>query len=101
MRSPSPSPDVKRLLMMHFDPGQAPEPLIYQSGTVQGKPATTAPGPWTRSLVLTDRCPPSHFDRMAKRWGARPLVERKFVPEPIGLGSRDKPLLDEPTRPRE
>ncbi len=43
---PAPSPDGKRLLMMHFRQGQAPEPLIFAIGQVEGKPATTALGLW-------------------------------------------------------
>ena len=43
---PAPSPDGKKLLMMHFRAGQAPEPLIFPLGQTAGKPATTAPGLW-------------------------------------------------------
>jgi hypothetical protein len=44
---PAPSPDGKRLLMIRFRPGQAPEPMILPLGQSEGKPATTAPGLWT------------------------------------------------------
>jgi Tol biopolymer transport system component len=43
---PAPSPDGKRLLMMHFVSGRAPEPLIFPLDQSEGKPATTAPGLW-------------------------------------------------------
>jgi hypothetical protein len=44
---PAPSPDGKRILMMHFQPGGAPEPLIFAVGNNKGEPATLAPGLWT------------------------------------------------------
>jgi hypothetical protein len=44
---PAPSPDGKRLLMMHFRSGQGPEPLIFPLEHSEGTPATTAPGLWT------------------------------------------------------
>jgi Tol biopolymer transport system component len=43
---PAPSSDGKRLLMMRFQPGKAPEPVIFPLGQSDGKPATTAPGLW-------------------------------------------------------
>ncbi len=43
---PAPSPDGKRLLMMRFQPGKAPEPMVLPIDASQGKPATTAPGLW-------------------------------------------------------
>jgi hypothetical protein len=43
---PRPSPDGKRLLMMRFRSGQAPEPLIFAVGQTEGRAATTAPGLW-------------------------------------------------------
>jgi hypothetical protein len=44
---PAPSPDGKRLLMMHFQPGKGPEPLIFPLGQNDGKPVTTVPGLWS------------------------------------------------------
>jgi hypothetical protein len=43
---PSPSPDGKRIVMMHFRKGLAPVPTILQIGESAGKPAVTAPGLW-------------------------------------------------------
>jgi hypothetical protein len=43
---PSISPDGKRLVMMRFRTGEAPEPVIFTLGESEGKPATTAPGLW-------------------------------------------------------
>jgi hypothetical protein len=43
---PAPAPDGKRLLMMHFQPGQAPVPVVLPIDASQGKPASTAPGLW-------------------------------------------------------
>jgi hypothetical protein len=43
---PAPSPDGRRLLMMHFRQSQAPEPMVFRRGENEGKPATTAPGLW-------------------------------------------------------
>lgn len=43
---PAPSPDGKRLLMMRFQPGQAPVPTVLPIDSGRGKPATTAPGLW-------------------------------------------------------
>ncbi len=43
---PSPAPDGKRIIMMRFRPGQAPEPTILTIGEAEGIPATTAPGLW-------------------------------------------------------
>jgi hypothetical protein len=43
---PAPSPDGKRLLMMRFQVGQAPEPIVFPLDQVEGTPATTAPGLW-------------------------------------------------------
>ena len=43
---PSPAPDGRRILMMHFRQGSAPEPTILTIGEAEGKPAMTAPGLW-------------------------------------------------------
>ncbi len=43
---PAPSPDGKRLLMMRFRSGQAPEPLIFLLGQSEGTPATKTAGLW-------------------------------------------------------
>ncbi len=43
---PSPAPDGKRIMMMHFRQGSAPEPTIFPIGEDRGKPAITAPGLW-------------------------------------------------------
>jgi Tol biopolymer transport system component len=43
---PSPAPDGKRIIMMHFRQGSAPEPTILPIGGSDGKPAITAPGLW-------------------------------------------------------
>ena len=43
---PAPSPDGKRLLMMRFQPGKGPEPVVLPIDAGQGKAATTAPGLW-------------------------------------------------------
>ncbi len=43
---PSLAPDGKRILMMHFRQGQAPEPTILPIGEGSGRPAITAPGLW-------------------------------------------------------
>jgi Tol biopolymer transport system component len=43
---PAPSPDGKRLLMMRFRSGSAPEPLIFPLGQSDGKSATIAAGLW-------------------------------------------------------
>jgi Tol biopolymer transport system component len=44
---PAPSPDGKRILMMHFQQGKEPEPVIFPLGGTEGMPATTVPGLWT------------------------------------------------------
>jgi WD40-like Beta Propeller Repeat len=41
---PSPAPDGKRIIMMHFRQGSAPEPTVFTIGEKDGKPALTAPG---------------------------------------------------------
>jgi hypothetical protein len=43
---PSPAPDGQRIMMMHFRPDKAPEPMIFRIGDSKGTPATTAPGLW-------------------------------------------------------
>ena len=43
---PSPAPDGKRIIMMHFRQGSGPEPTILPIGGSDGKPAITAPGLW-------------------------------------------------------
>ncbi len=43
---PAPAPDGKRLLMMRFRKGQAPEPMIFSLEQTEGKAATTVPGLW-------------------------------------------------------
>jgi hypothetical protein len=43
---PAPAPDGRRLLMMHFQPGQGPVPVVLPIDAGQGRPATTAPGLW-------------------------------------------------------
>ena len=43
---PAPAPDGKRLMMMRFQPGQAPVPVVLPIDAGQGKPATTAAGLW-------------------------------------------------------
>ncbi|MDG3007925.1 hypothetical protein [Paludisphaera mucosa] len=43
---PSLGPDGKRLLMMRFRQGAAPEPTILPLGSDAGKPAVSAPGLW-------------------------------------------------------
>jgi hypothetical protein len=43
---PAPAPDGQRLLMRHFEPGQAPVPVVLPIDVGQGRPATTAPGLW-------------------------------------------------------
>jgi hypothetical protein len=43
---PSPAPDGRRIIMMHFRPGKTPEPMILPIGESKGTPATTAPGLW-------------------------------------------------------
>jgi len=43
---PSPAPDGKRMIMMHFRSGKAPEPMILPIGESKGIPATTARGLW-------------------------------------------------------
>ena len=43
---PSPAPDGKRILMMRFRPGQAPQPVILKIGESEGAPATEIPGMW-------------------------------------------------------
>ncbi len=43
---PSPAPDGKRILMMRFRPGQAPQPVILKIGESEGVPATEIPGMW-------------------------------------------------------
>jgi hypothetical protein len=44
---PSPAPDGRRILMIHFRPGEAPEPTLFSIGENNGKPAIRAPGLWT------------------------------------------------------
>jgi Tol biopolymer transport system component len=43
---PTPAPDGKRLLMMHFEPEKGPVPVVLPIDAGQGKPATTVPGLW-------------------------------------------------------
>ena len=43
---PAPAPDGKRILMMRFETGKAPVPLVLPIDGSIGKPATTAPGLW-------------------------------------------------------
>jgi hypothetical protein len=43
---PAPGPDGKRLMMMQFQTGKAPVPVVLPIGASSGKPATTAPGLW-------------------------------------------------------
>ena len=43
---PAPAPDGKRLLMMRFETGKAPVPVVLPIDSSEGKPATTAPGLW-------------------------------------------------------
>lgn len=43
---PSPAPDGKRLLMMHFIPGKLPEPIILPIGESQGRAITDVGGLW-------------------------------------------------------
>jgi Tol biopolymer transport system component len=44
---PSPAPDGKRIIMMHFQSGGAPVPVILPLGESKGEPAVKAPGLWT------------------------------------------------------
>jgi len=44
---PSPAPDGKRILWMHFIRGTAPVPTIIPLGADSGKPVTKAPGLWS------------------------------------------------------
>ncbi len=43
---PAPAPDGKRLLLMHYKAGTAPEPVILQIGDRAERPVTTVPGLW-------------------------------------------------------
>ena len=43
---PAPAPDGRRIIMMHFRQGTAPEPTILPIGGSEGKPAITSPGLW-------------------------------------------------------
>jgi hypothetical protein len=43
---PTPAPDGKRVLMMHFEAGKAPVPVVLSIDSSRGQPATTAPGLW-------------------------------------------------------
>jgi Tol biopolymer transport system component len=47
---PAPSPDGQRLLMMHFQSGKAPEPMIFPAGGNDGKPATSVSGLWSNPV---------------------------------------------------
>jgi hypothetical protein len=44
---PSPSPDGKRILWMHFIKGAAPVPTVIPLGENSGKPVIKAPGLWS------------------------------------------------------
>jgi hypothetical protein len=43
---PSPAPDGKRIIMMHFLPAKAPIPMILPLGDSKGEPAMTSQGLW-------------------------------------------------------
>jgi hypothetical protein len=43
---PAPAPDGKRILMMHFSPGQLPQPTILKIGESQGNVITKVGGLW-------------------------------------------------------
>jgi hypothetical protein len=43
---PAPAPDGKRLLLMRFESGKAPAPMIYTIGETKGTAATSLPGLW-------------------------------------------------------
>lgn len=43
---PSPAPDGKRIIMMHFRQGSGPEPTMLPLGGNVGKPVIKAPGHW-------------------------------------------------------
>jgi hypothetical protein len=47
---PSPSPDGKRILMMHFISGSLPEPVELQIGASQGRVFAPVDGLWTRPI---------------------------------------------------